>query len=83
MVIVLSLTGDAYKFSSLKETYYRYGGQRLLNWHAVTASNIFLSFYNDKSEEVTVVSYNRVEGKRNQFVSGVPVKLPKSLLQYH
>lgn len=30
-----------------------------------------------------MVSYNRVENKRNQFVTGVPVKLPKSLLQYH
>lgn len=33
-------------FKSITEKYNRYGRQRLLNWHAITDSNIFLSYYN-------------------------------------
>lgn len=33
-------------FKSITEKYNRYGRQRLLNWHAITDSNVFLSYYN-------------------------------------
>lgn len=33
-------------FKSITEKYNRYGRQRLLNWHAITDNNIFLSYYN-------------------------------------
>lgn len=36
MVILLTLKDKAYNYKSLKESYYRYGNERLLNWHKVT-----------------------------------------------
>jgi hypothetical protein len=47
MVINLGLDNKVYTFKALKESYYRYGNERLLNWHAVTKDSIYLSYYNE------------------------------------
>jgi hypothetical protein len=46
MVITLSLKDKVWSYKALKESYYRYGNERLLNWHAVTKLGIYLSYYN-------------------------------------
>ena len=33
-------------YKGITETYYRYGTQRLLNWHAITDQHVYLSYYN-------------------------------------
>lgn len=72
-----------YIFKAVTEKYNRYGRQRLLNWHKVTDSTIFLSYYNSSTELATIVTYNRKTGVQNEFVEGVTVKLSKNLVQYH
>jgi hypothetical protein len=46
MVITLGLDKKIYTYKALKESYYRYGNERLLNWHAVTKDSVYLSYYN-------------------------------------
>lgn len=46
MVLSLSLKDKVYTYKALKESYYRYGNERLLNWHAITKDAIYLSYYN-------------------------------------
>lgn len=70
-------------YKSISETYNRYGRQRLLNWHHVTDNNVFLSYYNQTTELVTIVYYNRIAGVQNQFEEGVTLKLASDLVQYH
>lgn len=59
MVISLELKDKVYSFKALKQSYYRYGNERLLNWHAITKDAIFLSYYNEQLEIVNLVYYKR------------------------
>jgi hypothetical protein len=47
MIISFKLNDQHLEYVGLKESYFRYGSMRLLNWHAVTATNVYLSFYNE------------------------------------
>jgi hypothetical protein len=52
-------------FREITETYYRYGTQRLLNWHAITYTHVYLSYYSESKEKLTIVTYSRKINKKN------------------
>lgn len=83
MVITFNNNNNVLTFQALTESYFRYGNLRLLNWHEVTNTNVYLSFYNEDLEEATIVSYPRKENAHNQFNVGVPVRVSKNMVKYH
>ncbi len=70
-------------YQTVCETYFRYGTQKLLNWHSISKDKLFLSYYNDGSETVTIVAFNRKNSNRIEFYQGVTVALSKNLVKYH
>ena len=83
MVIKFLLTDKELLYQTVSETYFRYGTQRLLNWHSISKDKLFLSYYNDGSETVTIVAFNRRNSNRIEFYQGVTVTLSKYLVKYH
>ena len=83
MVIKFLLTDKELLYQTVSETYFRYGTQRLLNWHSISKDKLFLSYYNDSSETVTIVAFNRRNSNRIEFYQGVTVTLSKYLVKYH
>ena len=83
MVATFIIDNNKLIYKAVAETYFRYGTQRLLNWHALTTNHVYLSYYNVATQEVTVVEYNRKINKDNEFIEGVTVKLSKNLVKYH
>ena len=77
------LTDKELLYQTVSETYFRYGTQRLLNWHSISKDKLFLSYYNDGSETVTIVAFNRRNSNRIEFYQGVTVTLSKYLVKYH
>jgi len=83
MVIQFLYTDKQLLYQTVSETYFRYGTQRLLNWHSISNDKLFLSYYNDGSETVTIVAFNRRNSNRIEFYQGVTVPLSKNLVKYH
>ena len=83
MVVQFSRQEKILIFKTVSETYYRYGTQRLLNWHAVTNERVYLSYFSTEKEEATIVEYDRKVSTKNEFYEGVTVKLSQDLLKYH
>jgi len=55
MVATFILDNNKLIYKTITETYFRYGTQRLLNWHAITTNHVYLSYYNIATQEVTIV----------------------------
>jgi hypothetical protein len=79
----LTKTDTGYNYKALKESYNRYGTQRLLNWHAVTSDSIYLSYYNTEFESVNLVHYKRSSNSIVNFDQGALIRLDKSMIKYH
>ena len=84
MIVEFTVTADnQYIYRTVSETFFRYGNQRLLNWHSINKERLYLSYFNDGSQTVTIVAFNRRTSDRVEFYQGVTVSLSKNLLKYH
>lgn len=46
IVVKFAVTDNQFIYKTITETYFRYGTERLLNWHYITEEDLYLSYYN-------------------------------------